>query len=692
MDFLNGEDMQEFLQTSKMGFWKIEIQDGESPYFYANKVMNELLGTSEEMDPQERFRFHRTHVHQEDRQLFGQYSDKLTEGRAEIVYRYIHPIAGEMYVRCGGKRDESVKDRISIIGFHQDISDTIRMEKDKLAEQRLAEMNQTLRKEHLLQQDYYRELLDVQSCGVMAYTLPGHRIVHMNAEALRMYGYNKIEEVQKNLGSILGNLHYPNPQAVEKLKKLRNHDGEIDYEFIIHQGTEKECHAVAKTKKIRSLNGEQMVITTFLDVSAMVLLKNALQKAEEGSRAKTAFLFNMSHDLRTPMNAIIGYAELMERHWGEEAVTTEYLQKLKNASRFLLSLINNVLEMARIESGKEILNESEYNLREVDEMMDTIMAGAVQEKKLKFLRKVSIRHEDVICDPLKVHEIFLNIFSNAVKYTPEGGTITAVTEELPCSREGYGLYRTSISDTGIGIDEEYMPHLFESFSREKTSSESGITGSGLGLSIVKSLVEMMQGTIEVKSERGKGTTFSVTLPYKIIDKAATQVTDQAAADMEKHSSVRAVGNISGIWDENAAEGADRVSEEWERLRGKRILLAEDNELNAEITVTILKDEGILTEVAADGEQAVKMLKEAPDGYYDLILMDVQMPVMNGYDATRQIRKLRNQKKASIPVIAMTANAFEEDRNEAFAAGMDEHVAKPVEIKKLMKKIAKYING
>ena len=670
MDFLNGEDMQEFLQTSKMGFWKIEMREGESPYFYANKVMNELLGTPEEMDPQERFWFHRTHVHQEDRQLFGQYSDKLTEGRAEIVYRYIHPIAGEMYVRCGGKRDDSVKDRISIIGFHQDISDTIRMEKDKLAEQRLAEMNQTLRKEHLLQQDYYRELLDVQSCGVMAYTLPGHRIVHMNAEALRMYGYNKIEEVQKNLGSILGNLHYPNPQAVEKLKKLRNHDGEIDYEFIIHQGTEKECHAVAKTKKIRSLNGEQMVITTFLDISAMVLLKNALQKAEEGNKAKTAFLFNMSHDLRTPMNAIIGYAELMERHWGEEAVTTEYLQKLKNASKFLLSLINNVLEMARIESGKEILNESEYNLREMDEMMDTIMAGAVQEKKLKFTRKVSIRHEDVICDPLKVHEIFLNILSNAVKYTPEGGTITAVTEELPCSREGYALYRTSISDTGIGIDKEYMPHLFESFSREKTSSESGITGSGLGLSIVKSLVEMMQGTIEVKSERGKGTTFSVTLPYEIIDKNA--------------------GNISEISDKKAVGGADCMSGEWKRLRGKRILLAEDNELNAEITVTILKDEGISAEVAADGEQAVKMLEEAPDGYYDLILMDVQMPRMNGYDATRQIRKLRDQKKASIPVIAMTANAFEEDKNEAFAAGMDEHVAKPVEIKKLMNKIVKYI--
>lgn len=217
-----------------------------------------------------------------------------------------------------------------------------------------------------------------------------------------------------------------------------------------------------------------MVVTTFLDVSDMIMLQNALKRAEEGSRAKSAFLFNMSHDLRTPMNAIIGYADLMERHWGEEKATIEYLQKLKSASKFLLSLINNVLEMARIESGKEILNESPCNIYMVNEVLDTIMEASIQEKHLTFTRSVNVIHEDIICDQLKINEIFLNIFGNAVKYTPDGGCIHVEEEELPSEKEGYGIYRTSVTDSGIGIGEEYIPHLFESFSREHTSSETGI--------------------------------------------------------------------------------------------------------------------------------------------------------------------------------------------------------------------------
>ena len=652
MDLLNSQEMHEFLQFSKMGFWRIEVREGQEPRFYANSVMNELLGTPEDMSPEERFVFHRARIHDEDRELFLEYSDKLTKERAEIVYRYIHPNAGEMYVRCGGKRDESIKDYISISGFHQDISETVRLEKDRLAEQRLAEMNQTLRKEHILQQDYYKELLDVQSCGLMAYTLPGHKIVHMNAEALRMYGYKTIDEVQKNLGNILRGFYYPNPETKEKLKMLREGDGSVDYEFVIRPGSADECHALAKTKKFISLTGENMVLTTFLDVSDMVMLQNALNRAEEGSRAKTAFLFNMSHDLRTPMNAIIGYADLMERHWGEKDVTTEYLHKLQSASKFLLSLINNVLEMARIESGKESLNESECNIFKINDTIDAITSGSFQKKNLQFSRSVHVKHENVICDPLKIHEIFLNIFSNAAKYTPDGGRIHVEVEELPSERDGYAVYRTVVSDTGIGIDKKYIPHLFESFSREKNSSESGVIGTGLGLSIVKSLVEMMNGTVAVESEPGQGTTFTVTLTHKVVQNEKEEQYEQ----------------------ETAADPAI--------FCGRRVLLAEDNELNAEIAKTILEDAKMQVELAADGEEAVTMLKKSEVGYYDLILMDIQMPKMNGYEATKRIRALPGE-LSRIPIIAMTANAFEEDRRAAFAAGMNEHVAKPIEISRLM---------
>ena len=660
MSLLNDKDMREFLRVSRTGFWEIQVKDGEKPRFFADTVMNELLGTEELMTPEERFVFHRAHVHEDDMEMFLEYSDKLSEERTEVVYRYIHPNQGEMYVRCGGKRVESAENGIRIIGFHQDISDTVRIEKDRQAEQRLAEQNQTLKKEHIQQQDYYKELLDVQNCGLMAYTLPGHKILHMNAEALRMYGYETIAEVQANLGKIISGFYYPNPNTVEKLKNLRDMNGAVDYEFVINHGTDKECHALAKTKRSLSPTGEHMVVTTFLDVSDMIMLQNALKRAEEGSRAKSAFLFNMSHDLRTPMNAIIGYADLMERHWGEQKATTEYLHKLQSASKFLLSLINNVLEMARIESGKEILNESACNINKVNAVLDTIMEAPIQEKHLTFTRSVNVTHEDIICDQLKINEIFLNIFSNAVKYTPDEGSIHVEVEELPAEREGYGIYRTSVTDSGVGIGKEYIPHLFEPFSREHTSSETGIIGTGLGLPIVKTLVEMMGGQIEVESEFGKGTTFSISIPHKFAEEEQTLTEDEIVGDLEL-----------------------------EKLKGKKILLAEDNELNAEIAVTILNDAGMSVETVADGTLALQMLKEKPSGYYDLILMDIQMPKMNGYEATEKIRAWEDE-RSQIPIVAMTANAFEEDKRAAFAAGMNGHVGKPVEITKLMQILSEII--
>ena len=647
---------KEILRASQMGMWCVEMEEGKPPRFYADEVMDELLGIDRDITPEERFVFHRLRIHPEDMQLFQEYSDKLTEARTEIVYRYIHPVSGERFVRCGGARDTSVTEYVAVTGIHQDISETVRIEKEKEAERRLAELNDSLRKEKLRQDIYYKELLDIENCGVLAYTMPGHKVIHMNAEALRMYGIESVEAAQRELGPLLRQVYYPDSDVLNQLKKLRNEDDMVDYECIIGKGKANECHALAKTKVVHIPTGERAVLTTFVDVSDMVMLKNALHRAEEGSRAKSSFLFAMSHDLRTPMNAIIGYAELMEAHWGEKEVTTNYLQKLKGASQFLLALIGNVLEIARIESGKETLNEAPWNLMKLEETLDILLDGEISRKQLTVNRNVNIRHANVYCDALKIREIIMNLLSNAVKYTSEGGKIVLDIEEKPSALDGFMTLQIRVSDNGIGISKEYVPYIFDAFTRERSSSESGIIGTGLGLRIVKSFVDLMNGDISVKSEPGKGTCFTVEISCRKIPEEELQ--------------------------QQMEEQPENVS-----LAGRRLLLAEDNGLNAEIAMTILQDADAEVELAADGKIAVDKLQDVPAGYYDAILMDIQMPNMNGYEATKAIRKLTDE-RAKIPIIAMTANAFEEDRQAALAAGMDDYVAKPVEISELFRTIMK----
>ena len=647
---------KEILRASQMGMWCVEMEEGKPPRFYADEVMDELLGIDRDITPEERFVFHRLRIHPEDMQLFQEYSDKLTEVRTEIVYRYIHPVSGAMFVRCGGARDTSVTEYVAVTGIHQDISETVRIEKEKEAERRLAELNDSLRKEKRRQDIYYKELLDIENCGVLAYTMPGHKVIHMNAEALRMYGIESVEAAQRELGPLLRQVYYPDSEVLNQLKKLRNEDDMVDYECIIGKGKANECHALAKTKVVHIPTGERAVLTTFVDVSDMVMLKNALHRAEEGSRAKSSFLFAMSHDLRTPMNAIIGYAELMEAHWGEKEVTTNYLQKLKGASQFLLALIGNVLEIARIESGKETLNEAPWNLMKLEETLDILLDGEISRKQLTVNRNVNIRHANVYCDALKIREIIMNLLSNAVKYTSEGGKIVLDIDEKPSARDGFMTLQIRVSDNGIGISKEYVPYIFDAFTRERSSSESGIIGTGLGLRIVKSFVDLMNGDISVKSEPGKGTCFTVEISCRKIPEEELQ--------------------------QQMEEQPENVS-----LAGRRLLLAEDNGLNAEIAMTILQDADAEVELAADGKIAVDKLQDVPAGYYDAILMDIQMPNMNGYEATKAIRKLTDE-RAKIPIIAMTANAFEEDRQAALAAGMDDYVAKPVEISELFRTIMK----
>ena len=392
-------------------------------------------------------------------------------------------------------------------------------------------------------------------------------------------------------------------------------------------------------------------------------LEIALKKAEEASLAKTRFLNNMSHDIRTPMNVILGYAQLMENELKGKGLpeTLEHLEKLQQSGNLLLSIINNVLDMARIESGRMELDENYCRMEDVWKSLFAVFDEKARKKNIALHYAMNVEHEHVLTDVTKIKEILVNILSNAIKYTPAGGSVMVNIDELPCDESGHMIARIRVSDTGIGMSQDYLTKIFEAFTRERNTTKSKIAGTGLGMSIVKKYVDLLGGTIDVESELGKGSTFTVTLKHKIADESYY---------VKKHIEEPGAGS--------------------EILEGRNILLAEDNDLNAEIAEAILESAGLKTERVEDGIQCVNRITEMPAGTYDMILMDIQMPNMDGYKATQAIRHLPDKDKACIPIVAMTANAFEEDKREAIAAGMNGHIAKPIQVDKLLAILAEII--
>ena len=385
-------------------------------------------------------------------------------------------------------------------------------------------------------------------------------------------------------------------------------------------------------------------------------LKEAYIVAEEANKAKTDFLNNMSHDIRTPMNVILGYNELMKQYL-TDPILVDYQNKIEQSGKLLLSIINNVLDMARIESGKMVVEERAEQIGLVVEEIENVFESSAQEKNIVFTTSVDVDHTHVLWDGFKVREILMNLVGNAFKYTPDGGHIAIDVKELDCARSGYVRIQTQIKDTGIGMSEDYLPTLFDSFSREYNTTIGKVSGTGLGMAIVKNLVDMMDGDICVKSKLGEGTCFTLTFEHRIADADSIE------------------------WNQELD-----VLDEKSILEGKRVLLAEDNDLNAEITMAILEQSGLVLDRVEDGLACVNRLSEVDADSYDLILMDIQMPNMNGYEATRRIRQFENVKKASIPILAMTANAFEEDKKMAMEAGMNGHISKPIDVNVLENQI------
>ena len=390
-------------------------------------------------------------------------------------------------------------------------------------------------------------------------------------------------------------------------------------------------------------------------------LKKAAELAKSANEAKTRFLFNMSHDIRTPMNAIIGVSGLLEKNLQNEEKAKEYLGKICSSGNLLMTIINQILEIARIESGTIALQLKAEDINAVFHTVNTVFEEDIRKKNLQYSADLDVYHTFIFCDRVKLQEIMLNIISNAIKYTSDGHAVHVKIYEKDSENPRKARFIFTCEDTGIGMSEEYLPHIFEEFSREHTTTENKVAGTGLGLPIVKSMIELMGGSIQVESTQGVGTKFTVDISFDTASEA-------------------------DVYRNQISEQPDIL----EKLEGKRILLAEDNDLNAEIAIELLAEQKIITDRAEDGAECLDKLEKAVAGYYDMILMDIQMPVMYGYDAAARIRRMKDEKKASIPIVAMTANAFAEDRQKAISMGMNDHVAKPIDMNVLLPVIAKYI--
>ena len=490
---------------------------------------------------------------------------------------------------------------------------------------------------------------------------------------------SKVEYVSPNVQRILG----ISPEAVQedfhvlcaaggyncrsRLDDLMQMERGTQQEWnrgFIHQET-GESRYIHVTGFINDVQGAKKCIVDLSDRTGehqtTLAVKAALEIAEKASKAKTDFLSNMSHDIRTPMNAIIGITTLMKNELHEPEKLAEHLGKLETSGQLLLGIINNILDMSRIESGKTTLNVEKMNLPQQISQLDSIIRQQAGQRSQSFTVSTNLQHENVLADPNRLNQVLMNILSNAVKYTPTGGHIRLEVEELP-RNEHYARYRFVVQDDGIGMSEEFQKHIFEPFERECTSTVSKVQGTGLGMAITKSIVDLMGGTIHVESTTGKGTRFEVVLEFPI----------DAEADTVQEAQV-----------------LPEEAEETSPLSGMKFLCAEDNAINAEILEMLLEANGASCTICANGQEIVDAFASVKPGDYDMILMDVQMPVMDGLEATRRIRSSENPLGKTIPILAMTANAFLEDMQKSREAGMDEHLSKPVDISALEQTVKRF---
>ena len=647
------------LKQFKVGLWAVEMDEGVPPRMYGDSIMMELLGLTEEVSPEETFKHWIDNVAREHYNEVMEMINRIISGiHGEVQYPWHYPDGEVITVRCGGIRNYSYTKGIRLEGMHQNVSSMVHYQKSRLEDVLAA-----------LADDYMYIYFLNPYTGVFEEFVVENGSRGYNTE-IRPQDVDFYDDVEAKSSGIV------HPDDMPVIKRVYDRDNLINIlengeseEFVVRWPQPDSDQCIYMKNKISchcDAVGNRKLVIGVKDVTQEQvreeLLRKATQDAEAASISKSTFLFNMSHDIRTPMNAILGYADRLERHYDDAELVQDSIGKIKSSGDYLLGLINEILDMARIESNKVILEEDVYDIRSRAHLLCDVLEVDMQKKNLTFnIDFEEVRDPVIWYDSLRLRQIMMNIISNAIKYTPDGGTILHTMRQLDCDREGYGRYEIVVKDNGIGMTKEFLGHIFEQFVRSEEATTRKTPGTGLGMSIVGRLVDLMGGTIDIESEPGQGTTVTILLDLKI------------ATEEEKQ-------HVAAVQSRQRPEV---------KLQGKKILLVEDNELNLEIARELLEEKGCIIEVADNGVNAVGKVKTSKPGDIDLILMDIQMPVMNGYEATKCIRALEDKRLAEIPIVAMTANAFEEDRAKSRECGMNAHLAKPVNVQELEEAIKNF---
>lgn len=660
------EMMRDILKENRMGMWIIELQDGKKSRMYADDVMLELLGLTRQPSPEQCYSTWWDNIEEEYYPIVTCAMEKVTaDCRAEVQYPWNHPTRGKLFIRCCGMLDPSWKEGIRIRGYHQDITDAIILRQEK-------ESLEALNREIL--SSVYNIFFAIYRVNAAANLIIPLRTPEDIQGVIR-----KAPSYSSYLTHVVEMVLHPEDQDRIKEELSREHLLAIKEEHTDRYSTEfrrlfgEEYRWTSVTVYYGDTDSEWWILAMqdihdqkCKEEEHRIAMMNAYEAAQKANQAKNEFLSRMSHDVRTPMNAIMGMTTLAVSHMEDREQLANCLKTIRMATTHMIQLVNEVLDMSKIESGSYKLTINSFKLTSlIDNMM--AMAGPLAEAKEQHL-KLEVRkitHDSLIGDTTRIQQAFMNIITNANKYTPRGGHIRVRVEEIPYFGEQYGRFRFTFQDDGVGMQPDYLEHIFEPFSREEDSRTSKVNGSGLGMAITKSIIQLMDGTIQVESEPGKGSCFTVILNLRMQDRGEEE-------------------------DSLAMEKGETLRMEDLHLEGSHILLAEDNDINREIEKEILGMSGACVDTAENGKEAVDLFLHSAPGHYDAIFMDIQMPLLNGNEAAALIRSSGRTDAASVPIIAMTANAFVEDVLMSEQVGMNEHVAKPIDIGQLAAVMKRWI--
>lgn len=673
--------VQKILRGAQTGLWTIEIEEGKLPRLYADETMLYLMGLDKMPEPEECYRLWYGGI---DPDYCGTVEDTVSKiiqkGQAEVSYPWYHPVKGRMYVRCGGVCNRE-GDVLLLSGYHQDITDVTLVQREN---ERLERLNG----------DIISSVCDTYDA-----------IYRVNLEDETVLFLHTMDDIKDWEGK---NVEYPkffemlsqiwHADDIEEMKKVLSPEhvremilsGNQSYAGEYRRRAEGGEYRIKSVKIHSDKSGseEQYAIITVQDIEEQKrlwersneALREAYESAKKASQVKSEFLSRMSHDIRTPLNAIIGMTQLARMNLNDTERVLDCLDKIASSGQMLLSLVNEVLDMSRLESGRMSDKSEKIDIMEFLQSFKRMFASDTEHKKQSF--KVScegLAHSAVEGNKGYMQRVVMNIISNAVKYTPEGGSISVRVREHESRIAQYGSYEFVVEDNGIGMTKEFLEKIYEPFNRANDPKAEGVQGTGLGMSITRSLVQMMGGSIVLESSPGKGTKVTVFLDLKIWGG------DESDKERDKENG----RSDDEAREEKGAAAAEDIYGE-KPLAGRKCLLVEDHPINQEITVEFLSMAGASVDVAENGKRAVERFSEAPENYYDVIFMDIQMPVMNGYEAARAIRSLDRKDAAEIPIIAMSANAFSEDIIASHRAGMNEHIAKPIDIKHLINTVVRFL--